>query len=189
MERPSGSRAREIPIVSVVGWSGSGKTTLIGGLIASFAARGLRAGAVKSTHREVELDREGSDSAVFTAAGADRICLVSRNRTYLFLREKPESAEELRGLFPRSDLILCEGLVVEGSLVVEVTGGPAPKGKLKFPVETLSCLVINTDTSRALDAGQRAEAEHAASRGIPIFRAHETDRIRSFLEERIWKEK
>jgi len=187
VERPSDSRARKIPVVSVVGWSGCGKTTLIRGLISSFAARGLRAGVVKSTHREVELDTEGSDSAVFTDAGADRVCLVSRNRTYLFLREKPGSAEDLRDLFPRSDLILCEGLVVEGSLVIEVAGGPDPKGKRKYPTEALSCLVINAG-GRA-EAGKSAEAEHADARGIPVFRADETDRIRSFLEERIWKEK
>ncbi len=181
-----------VPIVSFVGWSGSGKTTLIGKLIASFTRSGFHVGAVKSTHRAVDLDKKGSDSAHFSASGAERVCLVSLDRTYLFCEQGPQTAADLENLFPGADIILCEGLVVDGSLVVEVTAESDGNRGLKYPPESLVC-VVKTSPQGPMEENRAGKSESgvrdAAYAGIPVFDGNGIEPIQRFLEEQLWKEK
>lgn len=67
-----------IPIVSFIGWQNSGKTTLVRDVITRLRAKGLRVGAIKSSHHEhIDFDRPGTDTSAYREAGAQTIGLLS----------------------------------------------------------------------------------------------------------------
>jgi molybdopterin-guanine dinucleotide biosynthesis protein B len=67
-----------IPIVSFIGWQNSGKTTIVREVINRLRAKGLRVGAVKSTHhQDITFDRPGTDTSVYREAGAQTIALLA----------------------------------------------------------------------------------------------------------------
>lgn len=108
-----GHRVRPL-VVGVVAPSGTGKTTLLCELLPRLRARGLRVGAIKYTHHDVELDQPGKDSYRLRQSGASQVMLVSRRR-WTLVAERPADAE----LSPEQavacmgsealDLVLVEG--------------------------------------------------------------------------------
>ncbi len=119
-------------IVSVVGASGSGKTTLIEGLVRELTRRGHAVATVKHAHGGYQLDREGSDSARHTAAGAVGVLLVGPKEyaaiwpgTELADAEAPALAARL---FSEADVVLVEGFSsLPGPKVYVHRRGVAPK--------------------------------------------------------------
>lgn len=165
-------------VLSFTGWSDSGKTTLIARLIEYFTLRGYKVGAVKSTHQLVALDKEGSDSNRFYESGAGEVLLISRDRSYLFLKQRTFALEKVLSLFEDSDLIVMEGLVLPGCIHLEVAGLEGSDRELKNPLGDQDILI--TDSQEL--------SLQAAERGIPVF-SKEGDSLFLYLEERIWKEK
>lgn len=81
-------------IVSFVGSSGVGKTTVVESLIPLLRASGLRVGTVKHAPHGHEVDRVGSDSWRYQAAGADAVLLAGAAGAVLFLPPEPQLAPE-----------------------------------------------------------------------------------------------
>ncbi len=101
----------QIPVLLITGRSGSGKTTLIEKLVATFAKRGIRVGAIKRTHHIVMIDKEGKDSERFHKAGAEPVILASD--TFLGYMSRPSTKPELSELVAmfagKVDIIVVEG--------------------------------------------------------------------------------
>lgn len=98
-------------IIIITGESGSGKTRLIEQMIPLLTKRGLRIGAIKHTHQQFEIDREGKDSRCFAQAGAQGVLICSAEKLAFIERHQPEPALEqlLRNFFENYDLMLVEG--------------------------------------------------------------------------------
>ncbi len=101
---------RKVPLISVTApASGTGKTTFIERLLPSLAARGIKAGVVKSDSHGFNLDMEGKDSFRFTQAGAQSVAVVSPKGWFLSQRtEKRASLEAIAAKMDGIDLLLTE---------------------------------------------------------------------------------
>lgn len=100
-----------VPVYSVIAWSDTGKTTYLERLIPALKEEGVRAAVIKHDGHEFDIDHEGTDSAKFTAAGADISGIFSDSHAALMLNY-PIRAEDLISLVAMSgsvDLILTEG--------------------------------------------------------------------------------
>ncbi len=99
------------PVLAFAGYSGSGKTTALSALICRLRARGLRIAALKHDAHEFQLDREGKDTARFTAAGATAIAIASASRRAVIEETaRPTTLSELIATLSIDvDLILVEG--------------------------------------------------------------------------------
>lgn len=114
-------------IVRLVGPSGSGKTTLAEKLIPLLTARGLRIGAIKRSHHDVETDTPGKDSHRLREAGAVVTALASDRLVTLFERpaEPPTIASLLPAFAGKADIVIVEsfghdGTLPDGSLDVKI---------------------------------------------------------------------
>jgi molybdopterin-guanine dinucleotide biosynthesis protein B len=76
-------------VLGVVAPSGTGKTTLLCQLVPRLRKRGLRVGAIKYTHHDVEVDRPGKDSYRIREAGASQVMLISRRQWTLIGTREP----------------------------------------------------------------------------------------------------
>lgn len=98
-------------VIAITGPSGSGKTTLIEKLIRRLAGRGIRVGAVKRSHHQVDMDREGKDSFRFRSAGANPVALTGGG--LFFYTEKSvdtPTPAEIADLFSgKADIVIIEG--------------------------------------------------------------------------------
>lgn len=114
----------EPALILFSGQSGSGKTTLIEKLIGPLKAAGLRVGAIKRSHHDVEVDSKGKDSYRFREAGANPAVIAGGNVTGYFESVGPDlSLEYLAGLFAgKADIIIAEGFEKQN-----VSGRPALK--------------------------------------------------------------
>jgi len=130
----AGQRARPV-VVGVVAPSGTGKTTLLCELLPRLRARGLRIGAIKYTHHDVEVDQPGKDSYRLRQSGASQVMLVSRRRWTLVAERptgedlSPEQALACMGS-EALDLVLVEGYRGAGHPKIEVyraAVGTAPR--------------------------------------------------------------
>lgn len=102
------------PIIGVVAASGTGKTRLLVALIPHLKALGLRVGAIKRSHHDVEVDVPGKDSHALRQAGAAVVMLSSPRRRMLVTEYggviEPDLERDLAGFDATSiDLILVEG--------------------------------------------------------------------------------
>jgi molybdopterin-guanine dinucleotide biosynthesis protein MobB len=166
-------------IVSFFGWSDSGKTTLIVELIEECGRRGLACAAAKCTRHGGDFEPEGKDSARYRAAGASPVAFIGTGdggMTALFL---PTPARRdrtwLESLFPDADLVLVEGLEVEGATRILV-GREDQKPKRQ---------VGSVDIVITEDVELRKECESAGTR---VYARAETGNIIDFLEA-TWKGK
>ncbi len=118
--------------VAVVGASGSGKTTLIEGLVRELTRRGHAVATAKHAHGGYQLDREGSDSARHTAAGAVGVLLVGpKEYAAIWPGAKLADAEAPKlaaRLFSEAAVVLVEGFAsLPGPKVYVHRRGVAPK--------------------------------------------------------------
>ncbi len=99
------------PVIAFVGKSGSGKTTLIEKLIAIFSGKGLKVGAVKRSHHNIDIDKKGKDSHRFREAGANPTIITGG--TFIGIMEYAAHPPDLQTLAERlkvkTDIILVEG--------------------------------------------------------------------------------
>src|SRR5687768_16313259 len=73
----------ETRVAALVGDSGSGKTTAIIGLINLYRSEGLRIGAIKHTHHEVN-ERDQGDTSLMRRAGASPLILAGESEAVIF---------------------------------------------------------------------------------------------------------
>lgn len=114
-------------IIRVVGASGAGKTTLIEKLVPVLKAQGLRVGTVKHASHGFAFDREGSDSARHTAAGAEPVALIDGEHTMLLtpdVAHSQESPTPLKAIvarwFAHADVVLAEGFSTDDAPAIVV---------------------------------------------------------------------
>jgi len=168
LERARGGRP---PVLVVTGWSGAGKTTLLERLLAALCARGLRVGAVKHTHHDVELDRPGKDSHRLRAAGARQVLLATPRRRFLVTelgRPTEPGLEDLVGALDRSlDLVLAEGF----------KGAPFPKLEVHRPACGRPLLAAADPDIIAV----AADGPVAPAPSVPVLDLNDTQAIVRFV--------
>ncbi len=100
-----------VPLISVIGFGKTGKTTFLANLVKALAAAGYRAAVVKhDPHDHGEVDREGSDTAVFWEAGSPAVVLSSPERLTLFRRTGEDThPEAILPLLGQVDCVFLEG--------------------------------------------------------------------------------
>jgi len=114
-----------VPVLGIVAWSGTGKTTLLERLIPELKNSGIRVGAIKHSHHDFEIDKQGKDSDRLRKAGAGQIILASKFRTAFIIEEdgetEPDLFQQLKRLdVERLDLVLVEGFRQEAIPKIEV---------------------------------------------------------------------
>lgn len=166
-------------IASFFGWSDSGKTGLVAALLEEGRNRGLRCGAAKSSRHPGNFGDEAKDTGRFRAAGASRVAYLGLGeaRTTALYLPTPESPDRawLEGFFGGLDLLLVEGLAVEGALGVLVE---AEERRGKREAEGIDILVSDDPERRAA----------FAALGLRTFPHSEVGAIFDALEE-AWKGK
>ena len=110
-----------IPVISFIGRSGVGKTTYLEKLIAELKRRGYRMGVIKHDIHGFEIDHPGKDTWRHAQAGADVVCISSREKFALIQkmqRDMPleEVIEQIRDV----DIILVEGYKNHSALRAEI---------------------------------------------------------------------
>ncbi|TXT50903.1 MAG: Molybdopterin-guanine dinucleotide biosynthesis protein B [Spirochaetes bacterium] len=157
-------------IVSILGWSGVGKTTFAEKVIAECARRNIPVAAFKKSRHPADLPPGGKDSTRFYAAGADPSVYLSGSEM-LLLGSPPPTMDKsaIASLCPRARIVVCEGLEVEGSVLVLVAGDETQEEALKRRLADIDILVARAASMRDL----------GASRGVSVF---EPDSVGFFLD-------
>lgn len=103
-----------LPILAIVGWSGTGKTTLLQQVIPILGAKGIRAGLIKHTHHQMDVDTPGKDSYLLRKAGASQVIVASSERWALMCETPEKQSINLPYLLSRMDHATLEVVLVEG---------------------------------------------------------------------------
>ena len=103
-----------LPLLSIVGWSGTGKTTLLQQVIPILLSKGIRAGLIKHTHHEMDVDTPGKDSYLLRKAGASQVMVASSERWALMCETPEKQSIDLPYLLSRMDHSVLEIVLVEG---------------------------------------------------------------------------
>ncbi|PHP91381.1 molybdopterin-guanine dinucleotide biosynthesis protein B [Pantoea agglomerans] len=103
-----------LPILAIVGWSGTGKTTLLQQVIPILGAKGIRAGLIKHTHHQMDVDTPGKDSYLLRKAGASQVIVASSERWALMCEMPEKQSINLLNLLSRMDHATLEVVLVEG---------------------------------------------------------------------------
>lgn len=151
----------------------TGKTTVAAELVACFARRGLRVAAVKHTRGHVEIDRPGSDTDRFSAAGARTVVISAPDR--LVRIEHPDEERNLSEIL--SSLDDHDVVVVEGykrSALPKVVVYRAAKG-VAFPTDFENIIAVVSDDPVVTSENTAPE------RRPPQFGFGEIDRLAEWL--------
>lgn len=155
-------------VVSFVGRSNSGKTTLVARLIVELKARGLRVGVIKHAHHGFDLDKEGSDSAMYGESGADGVMLASPTGMAM-LRPDPADSDldRLLDFFRDMDLVITEGFKQTDKPKIEVWRTGLGEPPLGHSLENMIALVsddpVQTDLPRFSPSAVSAIADFILS--------------------------
>jgi len=103
-----------LPILAIVGWSGTGKTTLLQQVIPILSSKGIRAGLIKHTHHQMDVDTPGKDSYLLRKAGANQVIVASSERWALMCETLEKQLINLPYLLSRMDHSTLEVVLVEG---------------------------------------------------------------------------
>ncbi|MBN9931107.1 molybdopterin-guanine dinucleotide biosynthesis protein B [Pantoea agglomerans] len=103
-----------LPILAIVGWSGTGKTTLLQQVLPILGAKGIRAGLIKHTHHQMDVDTPGKDSYLLRKAGASQVIVASSERWALMCETPEKQSINLPYLLSRMDHATLEVVLVEG---------------------------------------------------------------------------
>lgn len=103
-----------LPLLAIIGWSGTGKTTLLQQVIPILNSRGIRAGLIKHTHHQMDVDTPGKDSYLLRKAGASQVMVASSERWALMSETPEKQSIDLPYLLSRMDHSVLEIVLVEG---------------------------------------------------------------------------
>ena len=103
-----------IPLLGIVAYSGTSKTTLLERLIPCLKAKGVRIAAVKHSHHDFEIDKQGKDSDRLRKSGASQVLLASQYRTALIIEEDGKTEPDLQQQLNRLDINSIDLVLVEG---------------------------------------------------------------------------
>ena len=103
-----------LPLLAIVGWSGTGKTTLLQQVIPILLSKGIRAGLIKHTHHEMDVDTPGKDSYLLRKAGASQVMVASSERWALMCETPEKQSIDLPYLLSRMDHSVLKIVLVEG---------------------------------------------------------------------------
>lgn len=103
-----------LPLLAIVGWSGTGKTTLLQQVIPILGTKGIRAGLIKHTHHQMDVDTPGKDSYLLRKAGASQVMVASSERWALMCETPDQPSVNLPYLLSRMDHSTLEIVLVEG---------------------------------------------------------------------------
>ncbi len=159
------------PIISIVGRKGSGKTRLLTAIIKRLTACGFRIAAVRHTPHNHRLDRNGTDTALFSASGAEGTALAAAQETAVFLPAATgdKKIAAIGSVFEGCHLILVEGGLQHGLEKIEVV----PEGEAPL---------CRDDANLRAYVGKPREMS-----SIPCFAADDSAGICAFLETRYLK--
>ncbi|MBT8438458.1 MAG: molybdopterin-guanine dinucleotide biosynthesis protein B [Gammaproteobacteria bacterium] len=109
-----------VPVLGIVAWSGTGKTSLLERLIPELRDNGIRVAAIKHSHHDFEIDKQGKDSDKLRKAGAGQIILTSKYRTAIIIEEDRETEPDLFQQLSRLDAEKLDLVLVEGFRQVDI---------------------------------------------------------------------
>ena len=122
-----------IPVISFVGRSGAGKTTYLEKLISEMKRRGFRIGIIKHDSHGFEMDHPGKDTWRHAKAGADVVCIASKEKFAMIKRTESEmTLTEVVARIDGVDVIFVEGYRDQGYRLVEIfrsDGATPPLGQ------------------------------------------------------------
>ncbi len=164
-----------VPLLGFAAFSGTGKTTLITKLLPLLNAKGIRAGLVKHSHHDFDIDQPGKDSYRLRKAGASPVMLVSKyRRTVITEREiidEPVLANELAYLDQSEiDLVIVEGFKHETLPKIELHR-PSLGKPLLFPDDP-NIIAIATDENIGQDSA------------VPLLDLNNPEQITHFIIEK-----
>jgi molybdopterin-guanine dinucleotide biosynthesis protein B len=127
----------DLPILGFAAFSGTGKTTLITQLLPLLKHKGIRAGLIKHSHHDFDIDQPGKDSYRLRKAGASPVMLVSKYRRAIITEREvigePILADELTHLDQSEiELVIVEGFKHEQLPKIELHR-PSLGKQLLFP--------------------------------------------------------
>lgn len=160
------------PIISIIGQSGSGKTTLIEKLLPVIKSRGYKAGVIKHTHHQFEIDYPGKDTYRMYKAGAETVLIISKEKMAVIKNLSVEKSlkEVVNRFFLDADLVLVEGYKNQPGPKIAVTrSGMLPGVK----TEGLAAVIVNGRQTLALKEDT----------SIPYFHMDEIEKVANWLEE------
>ena len=128
-----------IPVISFIGRSGVGKTTYLEKLIAELKRRGYRVGVIKHDIHGFEIDHPGKDTWRHAQAGADVVCISSREKFALIQKMQREILAQIRDV----DIILVEGYKNHSALRAEIFRRDCGREPLDRP-EDLFAVISDT---------------------------------------------
>lgn len=141
-DKRAGAFPGAAPLVCFVGNKNSGKTSFVERLVAWLSSLGLSVACIKHDVHAFTMDREGTDTWRFSAAGAAKVIISAPGRTALLeSMEGEKGLDELRELAAGGvDIILVEGFKRSAADKIEVHGDDDPQGLLCAEEELLAVI-------------------------------------------------
>lgn len=103
-----------LPLLAISAWSGTGKTTLLQKVIPLLKTQGIRAGVIKHSHHQMDIDTPGKDSFKLREAGADQV-MVANDQRWALMCETPQAEPlNLAALVGHMDASTLDLVLVEG---------------------------------------------------------------------------
>lgn len=132
-------------VVAVCGVKNSGKTTMMEKLVRALTDQGLRIATIKHDAHQFEPDVPGRDSYRHRAAGAYGSAVFDA-KTFMVVKNGPQTIEGLTVYFPEADIILLEGARDTDYPKIEIVRAGNSKGPVSDP-STMIALVTDLPLS------------------------------------------
>ncbi|HBV89878.1 MAG TPA: molybdopterin-guanine dinucleotide biosynthesis protein B [Pantoea sp.] len=165
-----------LPLLAIAGWSGTGKTTLLQQAIPILLNKEIRAGLIKHTHHEMDVDTPGKDSYLLRKAGASQVIVANRERWALMCETPEKPSIDLPYLLSRMDHSVLEIVLVEGFKEESVPKIVVWRAGIKGEIEELldgQVIAVASDQKLALN--------------MPVLDINSPDNVADFIAD--WLQK
>lgn len=161
-----------VPVLGIVAWSGTGKTTLLERLIPVLKNNDIRVAAIKHSHHDFEIDKQGKDSDRLRKAGAGQIILTSKYRTAFIIEEDGETEPDLFQQLNRLDTGKLDLVLVEGFRQEAI-----PKIEVYRPALNKPLLYLEDDSIVALASDEQPEQDIS----VPVLPLNNEQAVCEFI--------